>query len=276
LIAEDFYTFVESLDNMKNLLLIIVICLLPFLSFCQETFNKTDSKGMKQGKWTSRYPSGTLKYEGTFDHNKPVGQWKRYHENGKIKALMSYRPNSDKVSASLFDESGILYAKGVFEGTFRDSTWNFFKGDLVVLTENYRVGKKEGKATAFGQDGKVIAEKEWKNDLEDGICKEYYPTGIKKNEVSYTEGKRNGQAVFYDENGLKSMEGSYLDDLSDGDWILYGNDGQITFRIKYKKGEIVNKGALDSLQNNEFKQYEKAKGKIPEPKLNESGLPERP
>jgi antitoxin component YwqK of YwqJK toxin-antitoxin module len=258
---------------MKSIGLLIFFCLVHALSFSQEALNKTDSKGMKQGKWVSKYPSGTLKYEGKFDQNKPVGEWKRYHENGKVKALMSYRLNSDRVFAQLFDEEGILYAKGAFDGTLRDSTWNFFKGDLVVRTENYHMGKKEGKATMYDKDGKVISVKEWKNDLPDGISLEYYPSGKKRSEVSFVEGKKNGKALFYDDNGLKSMEGSYLDDLSDGDWNLYGNDGKLLYQIKYAKGDIVNKGELDSLQIKVSQQIDKARGKIPEPTVNGAGLP---
>jgi antitoxin component YwqK of YwqJK toxin-antitoxin module len=253
--------------------LLIFFCLIHFFSFSQEPINKTDPKGLKQGKWVSRYPSGALKYEGTFDHDKPVGEWKRYHENGKMKALMNYRIHSERVSASLFDEEGILYSRGVFEGTLRDSTWNFFKGEKVVLTENYRLGKKEGKVTAFDPDGKVISEKMWKNDQPDGISTEYYPTGKKRNEIPYVGGKKNGRAVFYDENGVISLEGSYLDDFSDGDWNVYGTDGKLQDQIKYAKGEILNKRALDSLQVKESRQIDKARGKIPEPKLNEPGLP---
>jgi antitoxin component YwqK of YwqJK toxin-antitoxin module len=258
---------------MKSLLLFLVFFSITCLSFSQEAVNKTDSKGFKQGKWVSRYPNGTLKYEGVFVANKPVGEWKRYHENGKIKAQMSYRPNSDRVFASLFDEEGKLYAKGVFEGTLRDSIWNFYSGELIVLTENYHLGMKMGKATGYDQKGKVIWEKAWKSDLLDGKSIEYYPTGTIRNEINYVAGKKNGLALFYDENGLIAMEGNYKEDMSDGDWKVYDKEGKIKYQIKYNKGEILSGGASDSLQLKEFKKYDRIKGKIPEPKLNESGLP---
>ena len=252
-----------------------MICLCSLYSISQERINQTDSQGMKQGKWVSRYPSGKPKYEGAFDRNKPVGEWKRYHENGKIKALMSYRSNSERVSASLFDEEGVLYARGVFEGTLRDSTWQFFKGDHLSRTENYHAGKRDGKSIDYDQDAKVISEKNWKNDLLDGMASEFYPDGKKRNEVGYTEGRKNGSASFYDENGSLSMQGRYQDDLSDGDWKMFDKEGKVFLTIRYNKGDIINKGELDSLQINEFKKYEKARGKISEPKANESGFPER-
>jgi antitoxin component YwqK of YwqJK toxin-antitoxin module len=272
-LEEDSLPLLKYLNHMKNLGLLILFCLVHTLSISQETLNQTDSKGMKQGNWVGKYPSGALKYEGKFDNNKPVGEWKRYHENGKVKALMSYRLLSERVFAVLFDDEGILYAKGVFDGTLRDSTWNFFKGDLVVRTENYRMGKKEGKATMFDKEGKVISVKEWKNDLPDGMAIDYYPNGKIRSEVSFVQGKRNGKALFYDENGFKSMEGSYLDDLSDGDWNQFGKDGKLLYRFKYVKGEIVNKGELDSLQIKASKQIDRARGKIPEPTIDQTGLP---
>ena len=253
---------------------LFVACLiLTFSAFSQEKVNKTDPNGMKEGKWESRYPDGTLRYEGYFVHNKPAGDWKRYHKNGKVKALMNYRPNSEAVFASLFDDEGKLYAKGLFEGTLRDSTWNFYSGDQLVQTENYSHGKKEGKATGYNAEGKLIWEKYWKNDLLDGRSLEYYPDGTKRSEITCQMGKRSGPAIFYRENGLKSMEGNFLDDSSDGVWKIFDTDGKLKYQIKYNKGEILDGGKLDTLQLNEFKQYDRMKGKIPEPKMNESGRP---
>lgn len=273
MIAKVLNTFVESLYGMKNLLLLLLFCTLPFCSFSQETLNETDAHGLKTGKWKGRYPGGALKYEGSFDRNKPFGEWKRYHESGKVKAIMNYRPNSERVFASLFDEEGKLYAKGVFEGILRDSTWNFYSGDLLVMTENYHLGKREGKALGFYQNGKVKYEKWWKDDLLEGNTVEYDPTGIKRKEIFYREDKKSGPAFFYDENGVKTMEGGYRDDLSDGAWKIFDKEGQVKYQIKYEKGEILDKGAMDAMQINEFKQYDKVKGKIPEPKTNETEFP---
>ncbi len=258
---------------MRSLILLFLFCIASFLSMSQVAENRTDARGLKEGRWVTRYPDGMLRYEGNFERNKPVGEWKRYHENGKIKALLSYRPNSTRVFASLFDEEGVCYAKGVFEGTLRDSTWNFYSGEILLQTENYSLGKKEGKATGYDPGGKLIWEKEWKNDLLDGIAVEYDPTGIKRSEIFYLEGKRSGRANFYDEYGSLTMEGGYLDDLSDGTWKMFDKGGKLKYQMIYERGEILNSETLDSLQINQFRQYDKVKGKIPEPKMNESFVP---
>jgi len=246
---------------------------MTFSSLSQEAVNKMDARGMKQGKWVGIYPGGTIKYEGFFFNDKPVGEWKRYHENGKVKALMNYRSDSQRSFASLFDAEGKLYAKGVFEGTLRDSAWNFYSGEKVVQTENYLLGKKSGISRGFDQKSQVIWEKELKNDLLDGTSKEFYPTGLKRSEITFVGGQKSGLAIFFDQDGVKSVEGYYKDDLSDGDWKFYDKEGKLKYQIKYDKGNILNSAAMDSLQLNEFKKYDRLKGKIPEPKVNESGRP---
>ena len=258
---------------MKSFLLLFLLSSISLFSLSQESVNKTDARGMKQGKWVGKYPGGTTKYEGNFLNDKPVGLWKRYHENSKLKAMMSYRQNSERAFTSLFDTEGKLYAKGVFEGTFRDSTWNFYNGDIVVQTENYNLGKKDGTSKTFDQNSQVISEKIWKNDLLDGNSTEFYPTGLKRSEINYIGGARNGPALFYDQDGAKSMEGNYKDDLSDGFWKFFDKDGKVKYRIQYDKGNILNSASLDSLQLIEFKKYDKIKGKIPEPQINETGRP---
>lgn len=258
---------------MRALLTICMIIVVAWNAAAQAPANRTDAKGLKQGKWVGRYPGGTMRYEGSFLDDKPTGEWKRYHENGKLKAVLSYRPGSSRAFASLYDEDGKLYARGIFEDTRRDSTWNFYSGNQVVQTENYRQGRKEGTSMGYGQDGRLLWSSEWKNDLPDGVSAEYYPGGIRKNEITYSSGSKNGMARFYDEAGNKLMEGSYTNDLSEGEWIVYGQGGTVKYRINYRKGEVINGGALDSVQNREFKKYDGLKGKIAEPKIPDRFLP---
>ncbi|MEI7423041.1 MAG: hypothetical protein WCK18_13140 [Prolixibacteraceae bacterium] len=258
---------------MKSILLFLLLSSLSLFSFAQVAANKTDSRGMKQGKWIGKYPDGTLKYEGKFFNDKPIGEWKRYHENGKLKAQMSYYPNSERAFASLFDTDAKLYAKGVFENTLRDSIWNFFSAEKVVLTESYHLGKKEGTSKAFDQKSQLISEKEWKNDMLDGKSTEFYPNGQKRSEITFSGGAKNGLALFYDQDGAKTVEGNYKEDLSEGEWKFFEKEGKVKYKIQYDKGNILNSAALDSLQLNEFKKFDKLKGKIPEPAVNETGRP---
>ena len=194
----------------------------------------------------------------------------RYHENGKIKAIMTYRPNSERVFASLFDEEGKLYAKGYLRAPCATVPGVSIVANCWSLSKTTTSAKERGRPSVFDQNGKKIWERELKNDLEDGNEVQFDPSGIRRKEIFYKEGKKVGQR-FYDENSVKTMEGSYLDDLSDGTWKVFGKDGKLQYQIKYDKGEIVNKGTMDTLQINTFKQYDKIKGKIRS--QGESGMP---
>ena len=44
--------------------------------------NQTDAKGLKQGFWKAKFDNGRIKYEGYFKDNHPVGELKRYYEEG--------------------------------------------------------------------------------------------------------------------------------------------------------------------------------------------------
>ena len=70
---------------MKNL---IAVCLL-FLAIegmaqkpmvKDTTLNRLDAKGKKHGTWKESHRNGKRKYEGTFNHGVPTGQFKHYYE----------------------------------------------------------------------------------------------------------------------------------------------------------------------------------------------------
>src|SRR5665648_690404 len=97
---------------IKQLILLLLV-IFPSTFLCaQDTINQTDKEGHKQGHWIGKYTNGSIHYEGSFTDDKPVGEWKRFHQNGKIKAQMHFFPNTDKALAELFDSKGIRYAKG--------------------------------------------------------------------------------------------------------------------------------------------------------------------
>ena len=67
---------------MKKLVFIIAaIMVFSFYVSSQTSINQIDAKGLKQGKWIGKFPSGSTRYEGSFVNDQPVGEMKRYHEN---------------------------------------------------------------------------------------------------------------------------------------------------------------------------------------------------
>jgi len=251
---------------MKKLIFLFlsVICSFTFLS-AQDLLNQLDANGHKQGKWIGKYSNGKIRYEGSFTDDKPAGEWKRYHENGKLKAHLFHLPNTDKVVAELYDGDGILYAKGNYKGTEKDSTWNYFNNLRLVGTENFSNGKKNGRSLSFFENGTPVSESWWANGVLDGVSRNFYPSGKKKSEIKYHLGKRQGLSLVYYEPGQMEISGQYNNDLSEGTWKFMDRNGIVMYELKYKSGVLLNPEVIDSIQAGEFKAFDRARGRLKDP-----------
>lgn len=106
-----------------------------------------------------------------------------------------------------------------------------------------------------------------RNDKFEGLCKEYYPTGILKSECYYRNGKKDTDyGIYYYESGnimyeggyhenmknqngieyydkqLVKYEGGFLNDLYDGTGTLYDESGNKLYSGEFKKGVYHNNG----------------------------------
>ena len=251
---------------MKKQLFLLLFVILPF-SFisAQETINQTDINGHKQGLWRGKYPNGSIRYEGSFTNDQPVGEWKRFHENGKIKALLHNFPNTDKASAELFDSNGVRFAKGNFKGTAKDSTWNYYNSIQLVGQENYSEGEKNGTSLTFFVNGSPATESNWVNSQLNGVSRSFYSSGKKKTEILFQQGKRQGLNLIYYESGQIQITGQYNNDQPEGIWKFMDENGKVKYELNYKAGILLNPQVVDSIQADEFKAFDRAKGKLKDP-----------
>jgi len=251
---------------MKKLVSLLLFLVIPFVHICaQETVNQTDAHGHKQGHWIGKFPTGTVRYEGTFANDKPVGEWKRFHENGKINAHLYHALNTDIATAELFDENGIRYAKGNYKGTLKDSTWNYYNNQKLVAQEDYSNGIKNGRSLTFFENGNIVNESKWVNGLLDGVIRSFYPSGKKKMEVMYKQGKRQGLNLIYYESGQTEIKGQYNNDMPDEIWTFINEAGKEKYQLKYKAGILLNPEVVDSIQARQFNDFDRAKGQLKDP-----------
>jgi antitoxin component YwqK of YwqJK toxin-antitoxin module len=251
--------------SMKTFLIIFFVLLSLNGLIAQTAINQTDANHLKQGKWIGKYPDGMVRYEGSFVNDKPSGEWKRYHENGKLKAILTYLPNSEKVKAELFDPEGAMISKGNFIGTRKDSIWTYYDNNVIVARESYSKGLKNGTCYTYYPDGKICVENNWTEGKLNGSWREYYSSGTIKSETRYFDGKRQGDSRIYFESGEIQIEGMYDNDQCSGTWKFYNPGGKVIFQMKYEAGVLLNPETLDSLQLNEFKALDNSKGKIKDP-----------
>ena len=84
---------------LSNLLMFIFIN----ISLSQ---NLTDQQGRKQGKWVKNYNYGSMRYEGMFLDDKPVGEFKYYYKDGSLKAITRYSASGDSAATKSFHKNG--------------------------------------------------------------------------------------------------------------------------------------------------------------------------
>ena len=231
-----------------------------------QKINQVDEQGRKQGFWTKKYRNGVTAYEVTFKDNKPVGEYKRYHSNGKLNALLIYDDKGEWADAKLYDEDGELIAEGKYFGKLRDGLWTFYDKGTKVAEEFYIKGKKNGTSKTFYPNGKVSEEKNWTNDVENGVWRQYYDNGKKRLETKIDNDIRNSAYYVYYSNGRLKIRGQYKNDLMNGKWIYYDKDGKVLKEIVYKNGKAENEDELIKEEQELFKQFEINKKRLMDPK----------
>ncbi|HLP54821.1 MAG TPA: hypothetical protein VK151_07325 [Fluviicola sp.] len=204
----------------KSKQLVLLICFLTFgivgWSYNgnndQDGTNKTDAKGLKQGKWIyygKDRPEAGIPAEGKVEEGKYVddrkeGIWIKYHNDGITPKLKGeYENNRPKGNYTKYHQNGKIKEIGNFEkNQYHDSLKRFHENGQLEYEANYNEGGKE--------QGKV---------------KYYYPNGQLEFEYSSNNGTPTGKAVRYYENGdVKEI-------------IEYAADGSVS---KSTEKEMVN------------------------------------
>ncbi|MCF6242806.1 MAG: toxin-antitoxin system YwqK family antitoxin, partial [Bacteroidales bacterium] len=232
----------------------------------QKKVNQVDEQGRKQGFWTKKYRNGVTAYEVTFKDDKPIGEYKRYHENGKLYAFLIYDDKGDWADAKLYDEDGELIGEGKYYGKLKDGLWKYYDKGAKVAEENFTMGKKNGQSKTYFRNGQMSEEKNWKDNVENGVWRQYYENGKKRLETKIDMGVRNSVYYVYYQNGRLKIRGQYKNDLMDGKWIYYDTDGKVLKEIVYHNGKAENEDELEKEEQEIFKQFEINKKRQMDPK----------
>lgn len=248
--------------KMTQKIILFILLILPTLSNAQN-INKVDVNGKKQGLWEKQDPKGRIMYRGTFKDNYPIGEMKRFHKNGTLKAILLFSNKGKKAKASLYNESAILKAKGNFIDSKKDSTWNYFdtKGNMR-MTENYQLGLKNGECIYRFKDGTVSEQINYKNNKKEGFWIRYFKNGEPYIEATYSKGILHGNFQIHYLNGIIEYGGKYVNNKKEGEWKHFSKKGELLFTIKYKNGIASNQDELDKYQQDKLRNMEAQKDKL--------------
>ena len=235
------------------------------LNSTTEKINQTDASGRKQGLWTKKFKNGVIAYKVYFKNNKPIGEYKRYHTNGMLYAFLNYSETSDTADAKLFNEKGVLIAKGTYFGKIKINKWSYYIKKQLVKTEIYKNGKLNGKSKVFFRNGNIAEERNWENGIENGVWRQYHENNKVKIEMRIENGKRNSVYYKYYQSGRFEIKGKYKDDSMHGTWEYYNKSGKLLKKIEYIDGVAENQKELDAEQDEYLRKLEENGKRLVDP-----------
>jgi antitoxin component YwqK of YwqJK toxin-antitoxin module len=106
--------------------------------------------------------------------------------------------------------------------------------DRINVTD--KNGKKQGVWKKY-ENGHVVYEGQFKDDVPYGTFKYYHANGKLKSVTEFQQGVHKVKTTIYHENGHKASEGAYIDQLKDGEWRYYSNQDTLIKVEHYKAGD---------------------------------------
>lgn len=231
-------------------ILFLVFFFFGITAVSAQEYNKFDINGKRHGEWKKTYKgTNQVRYEGTFDHGKEVGDFKFYkkHSTGGPTAIKMFSKTSDSVKVNYFSVKQKLISKGVMVGKKRVGLWEYYhKGSTkIMMTENYVADKLIGDQLTYYKNGKLAEKTTYKNGLREGKSIMYTEKGIVIKEFTYENDKLHGRTKYFTTNGKIKIEGDYKRGRKDGMWKYYKN-GKLfeekKFPLRPRKREPAKKG----------------------------------
>ncbi|GAA0728824.1 hypothetical protein GCM10009430_38260 [Aquimarina litoralis] len=193
-----------------------------------QEFNAFDKEGKRHGRWQKKYDnSDQIRYEGTFNHGKEIGEFKFYKPNsGNVPtAIKIFSKDNDSVQIKYYTARGKVISEGKMLGKDRVGTWVYYhRGSTkVMMTEEYKLGKLDGEQKTYFESGQLTEKTIYEKGEKQGKRIVYSEKGIMIKEFTYENDQLHGITKYYDANGNVQIEGNYKRDRKDGIWNYYEN-----------------------------------------------------
>lgn len=195
-----------------------------------------------------KYPNGQKRYEGYFLNDKPVGEFKRYHENGILNVLQLFDTQGNS-SVEIYAGDGSKLASGNYVGKKEDGEWLYFdKLGNVAYRDSFKNGMQEGDAFIYAPGGEILDKRHYEKGVLEGQRTQYYSYGHILAQFYYKQGVLDGSYVSFYETGENDEIGSYKNGEKSGVWKTYFEDGsykEVTYEDGYPTDPIELKKMLD-------------------------------
>jgi len=211
----------------RNIFLQILFIAFSTVIIGQE-YNAFDKDGKRHGKWRKKFENvDKIRYEGTFEHGKEIGEFKFYKLDSKEfpSAVKVFSKNSDSVLMKYYTIKGGLVSEGKVIGKKRVGSWKYYHrdSDKVMMIEQYQDGILNGEQKTFFVNGQLTEVTTYLKGKRHGIRKIYSEEGKILKEFIYENDQLHGLTKYYNTKGELIIEGNYKRNRKDGIWKYYKN-----------------------------------------------------
>ena len=203
-------------------------------------------EAVRWGIYRRYHANGRLAVLGTYRNARPAGQWLWLDETGQIQRKARQQAEyeddlaNDPVSSprSQFrNTAGQLVAEGQLKQDKPHGLWVYFYGSGAPKAQGrYLTGIPDGTWSYFHPEGQVEQQVRFALGVPNGPYRLTYPGGQEQERGQYNAGVRTGLWQTFHPNGQKREEGAYREDLRDGEWKTWDDTGRLSARTLYAQG----------------------------------------
>ncbi len=201
----------------------------------RERINRKDNNGLKQGPWKFFFDNCQVRLEGNYTNDERNGYFKEYDKNGNLLSVSKYI-------------NGIPQ-ENVAEIADLDIRTDYYPNGRVKTVASYKNNIPEGIRREYDESGEIDKAYIFRNGVitgegiltengvKQGTWKEYFNNGTLLAEGKYQNGKKTGEWKYYYPEGSLEQVGNYnAAGNPDGTWKWYYPDGNLLCDENYFDG----------------------------------------
>ncbi|MCX6234683.1 MAG: toxin-antitoxin system YwqK family antitoxin [Bacteroidetes bacterium] len=200
----------------------------------RERINRKDVNNLKQGPWKFFYDNGIVRMEGTYTNDKRNGYFKEYDRNRNLVSVSKYIND--------------LLQEDVAEIADLDVRTDYYPNGKIKTVASFKNNIPEGVRREYAEDGKINRAFIFKEGvitgegiisetgIKEGPWKEYFNDRSLQAEGRYSNGKRIGEWKFYYPGGTLEQTGAYTSGDPEGTWTWYYPSGNLLREENYLNG----------------------------------------
>lgn len=173
----------------------------------QDTVNKVDELGRKQGFWKVTapkadkpgYQDGQVIEEGRYTNSKRIGTWRRYWPNGRVMSEIAYQLGRPQGDYQTFYPNGKLEEQGRWDldrNTGKFQRWHS-NGQLAQDFAFNETGVRDGEQKYYHENGQLAVQVAVDEGKEDGTLKRFTPDGQLQQVAQFDDGVMNAANSKY-------------------------------------------------------------------------------